>query len=90
MPLRIVSYQETPNPHALKCALDRATGAPGVSRSFRDASAAGDDPVARAIFAVPGVTGLLLHADWLTVSKAPEASWKTLKPALEQALAALP
>lgn len=88
MPYRIVRYDDTPNPNALKCILDR-TVAPGP-RSYRSADQAAADPVAAALFAIPGVTGLLFSEGWLTVSKAPETPWKSIKPGVERALAAAP
>ncbi|MEM1167204.1 MAG: NifU N-terminal domain-containing protein [Planctomycetota bacterium] len=84
----VVRYEQTPNPNALKCWLDRAiTDRP---RSFRSADDVGGDPLASPVFAVDGVAGLLFNGDWMTVNKRPEAAWPGVKRGVEAALAALP
>lgn len=86
MPYRITRYDDTPNPNAIKCILDRAI--PPGPRSYRAADQAGADPVAAALFAIPGVSGLLFADGWLTVNKSPDSAWKSIKPAVERTLAA--
>ncbi len=85
MPYAVTQFQPTPNPNALKCILDRRL--PDPPRSFRSAQDAGADPLAAPLFRVPGVVGLLLNGDWLTVNKSPEADWGSIKKSLKQALA---
>ncbi|MBY0112423.1 MAG: NifU N-terminal domain-containing protein [Phycisphaerales bacterium] len=89
---QVREFQETPNPAALKCVLDRAvdpiasaTDAP--IRSYRSAQAAAADPLASRLFALPGVANVLIADTWLTISKTDAATWKTLKPAIVKALA---
>lgn len=77
MPYAITKFQTTPNPNALKCILDPAL--PEPVRSFRSADQVGSDPLARALFGVPGVTGVLLSGGWLTVNKTPDAEWAGVK-----------
>ena len=84
MPYAITQFQPTPNPHALKCILDHAL--PDPPRSFRSADQAGDDPLARALFAIPGVTGLLLNGGWLTINKRPETDWASIRTAAARVL----
>ncbi|MBY0308848.1 MAG: NifU N-terminal domain-containing protein [Phycisphaerales bacterium] len=89
MPVKVVRYEPTPNPNAIKCVLSRRVA--DALRSFRTAEAAageGGDPVAAALFAVRGVAGVLVLGDWITVNKTPDASWPPIKKALEKALAA--
>lgn len=43
-------------------------------------------PVAKALFAVPGVTSLFFLNDFVTVSKKPEADWDTILPLVKDAL----
>lgn len=88
MPFRVVRFQETPNPNAVKCVLDRVI-AP-EPRSYRHAAEAATDPLAAALFALPGVTHLLFLNEWVTVGKSADTTWKTLKPAVEQVLHAAP
>jgi hypothetical protein len=87
MGYRVVKYQETPNPNALKAYLDRRTGS--AVRSYFKAQDAAGDPMAAALFAVPGVTNVLINGDWVTVSKRPEASWGEVKRGVEAALGAV-
>lgn len=88
MPWTIVRVEQTPNPNALKCWLDRPiTDHP---RSFRSPAEGRGDPLAAPLFAVEGVAGLLLNADWLAVNKQPEAPWPAVRRGIEAALAALP
>jgi hypothetical protein len=88
MGYRVIRYQETPNPNAVKCVLDRPAGR-GVRSYFKAEDAAGD-ALAAALFAVPGVTNLLINGDWITVSKRPEADWKKIKAGVEAALGSAP
>src|SRR5438128_1453945 len=67
MPYTVQEFQPTPNPNALKCVLDRPL--PEPIRSFRSAAEAAGDPLGSALFAVPGVTAVLLSGGWLTVNK---------------------
>lgn len=86
MGYRVKKYQETPNPNAVKCVLDRRTG-DKVRSFFRPADAAGD-PLGSALFAVAGVTNILINGDWITVSKSPEAAWREVKAGVERVLGA--
>jgi hypothetical protein len=86
MPIKVISYEPTPNPNALKCVLNGPVS--DASRPFRTAESAASEPLAAALFAVEGVTGLLLHKDWLTVNKSPDARWPAIKRGVEKALAA--
>ncbi len=84
MPPIVKSFQPTPNPNAIKCLLDgRLENAP---RSYFKAEDARNDPLAARLFAIPGVTNLLLQPDWITVSKAPDADWKPIRLAIERVL----
>src|SRR5690606_28966029 len=49
---------------------------------FPEAEAAAGSPLARRIFAVPGVTGVFLGSDFVTVTKAESAVWDHLKPSV--------
>lgn len=89
MPIRVIRWDDTPNPNARKALLD-APGpftAAGSTRSFRSPQEAQSDPLAAALFALPGVRGLLFGDGWMTVNKAPETPWKSLVAAVEDCLA---
>ncbi len=79
--------QPTPNPNAVKFVLDRVIS--DRPMSFLDPSSGGDHPVAVRLFAISGVTSLLLLGDFVTVNKRPEARWADIKTKVEQALASV-
>lgn len=84
---KVTQFQDTPNPNALKCVLDRAIAE--SPKSYSTPEAAAGDPVATRLFAIPGVVNLLVHPTWITVNKSPDSTWKTLKPAIAKALGEL-
>ncbi|MDX2148239.1 MAG: NifU N-terminal domain-containing protein [Planctomycetota bacterium] len=92
MPIEVESFQETPNPNAIKCVVDGVPPLPDAERrrSYASPADASGDPVATALFAIPGVTNVLIQPGWITVNKAPSLAWKALKPRIEQALRAAP
>lgn len=88
MPYVIRRVDSTPNPNALKFVLEPSPGA--VPRSYRTPPAPGTDPLAEALFALPGVVNLLIHDGWMTVSKSANAAWPELRRAVEAVLAREP
>lgn len=87
MPIEVREFEETPNPNAVKCLLDRAVLAEGAGpRSSRSAAAAIGDPIAEKLFAIEGVTTVLVGRDWVTVNKRADADWKRIKAAVREAL----
>ena len=82
----IVSQVEpTPNPNAAKFVLDRPVSDQPIS--FFNAAAAEGHPLAKKLFAIEGVTSLLLLGDFITVNKAPQAQWKEITKSVKQVLA---
>ena len=77
-----ITPQRTPNPNALKFGLGVEVGGP---RSYVAANAA-DDPVARELLQIDGVTAVFMTADFVTVSKAPEDDWSSIAPLVQAAL----
>jgi hypothetical protein len=84
MPFTVTSFETTPNPDAMKCLV--APSPTTVPRSYFDAASAGDDPLASALFAIDGVTNVLIHTEFVTVCKAPGTRWAGLKSKIERAL----
>jgi hypothetical protein len=77
-------FETTPNPNALKCVLDAPrTGAIVSASSIPEAAG---DPHAEALLAIPGVTRVLLHTAFVTVSKDPGADWAPVKRAVKKVL----
>ena len=84
MPYTVREFHNTPNPNALKCVLDRSMG--DGMRSYFNAGQAAGDAVASRLFAIDGVTNVLIHGDWLTVSKRADAAWGPIRTAVERVL----
>ena len=87
MGYKVTEVQPTPNPNALKLILDRAISSRPMS--FLNPESGKDDAIASKLFAIPGVSGLLLLGDFVTVTKKPEARWSEITKKVEQALAGL-
>ncbi len=79
-----VTASSTPNPNARKFTLDRPVG---DVVNVTDASRAGEEPLAAALFALDGVVGVFATADFVTVSKEPAADWEALEPAAADVIA---
>jgi Fe-S cluster biogenesis protein NfuA len=80
-----IQTEQTPNPATLKF-LPGCAVAPAGTAHFADAAAARRSPLAERLFAVPGVAGVFLGADFVTVSKVEEGDWYQLKPAILAAI----
>jgi hypothetical protein len=79
--------QPTPNPNAMKYVLDRAISDQPIS--FFNASSAQGHPVAAHLFAVPGVSSLLLLGDFVTVNKVPGAKWSEINTQVKRVLSSI-
>lgn len=84
MPYSILDVQPTPNPNAMKFCLDRPVA--DQPKSFFNADAAGDHPLAARLFRIPGVSSLLLLGDFITVNKQPDVKWSDITPAVKRVL----
>lgn len=75
-----IQTEATPNPATLKFLPGRDVLV-GEPRDFRTAEAATPSPLAAALFEVPGVEGVFLGSDFISVTKN-EADWSHIKPAI--------
>jgi hypothetical protein len=82
-----VTAQATPNPETMKFTLNRVVTA-GRGETYSDPTQAFVSPLARALFAVPGVAGVFLLKDFVTIRRAPGEDWQRLVPAVEATLRA--
>lgn len=92
--MRVVEFQETPNPAALKIILDRpapAIASPAM-RSYSVLTKADPavDPLGARIGAVPGVKAVLIVKDWVTVTKDSDAAWPAVKRGVKDAIESTP
>lgn len=69
-----ITPQATPNPNALKFSVGVALGGP---RSYVAANAA-DDPVAGELLGIEGIVSVFMTADFVTISKRPDADWSDI------------
>lgn len=76
-----IQTETTPNPATLKFLPGETVLAEGTA-DFPSAETASDSPLAGRIFAVPGVTGVFLGSDFVTVTKADTAIWDQIKPSI--------
>jgi Fe-S cluster biogenesis protein NfuA len=76
-----IETETTPNPATLKFLPGRTVMAQGTA-NFADAEAAARSPLALQLFALGGVTQVFFGSDFISVSKADDASWSELKPAV--------
>ena len=77
-----IQTEATPNPATLKF-LPGKEVMPSGTADFRDAEGArATSPLAGRLFDVPGVTGVFLGYDFVTVTKEDEPDWQHLKPAV--------
>jgi Fe-S cluster biogenesis protein NfuA len=76
-----IQTEPTPNPATLKFLPGRAVMAQGTA-NFTDPAAAGRSPLAERLFTLPGVTGVFLGTDFITVSKDESTDWYQLKPSV--------
>ena len=76
-----IQTESTPNPATLKFLPGQTVLDMGTADS-PSAAAAEKSPLAARIFAVAGVTGVSFGTDFVTVTKAEDAAWEHIKPAL--------
>jgi len=66
-----VTVEPTPNPNAMKFTVGVPVGGPLTVT----AGAATDSPAAAELVGIDGVTSIFLTADFVTISKDPDADW---------------
>ncbi|MEQ8505482.1 MAG: NifU family protein [Rhodospirillales bacterium] len=76
-----IQTETTPNPATLKF-LPGCTVMEEGTANFAEQASAGRSPLATALFEVEGVTGVFFGHDFITVTKAEDKDWDTLKPRL--------
>jgi metal-sulfur cluster biosynthetic enzyme len=75
-----IQTEPTPDPTRLKFLPGREVLAEGTL-NLRDKTQAENSPLAERLFAIPGVSGVSLGKDFITVTKA-NGDWQHLKPAI--------
>ena len=80
-----IQTEDTPNPSTLKFIPGQIV-MPSGPADFRTEDTAGRSPLAKALFAVGGVDGVFLGSDFISVTKAADAEWFSVKPAVLAAI----
>ena len=75
-----IQTEATPNPSTLKFLPGRDVLV-GEPRDFRSLEASANSPLATGLFAIPGVTGVFMGADFISVTK-DVTEWAHIKPAI--------
>ncbi len=88
MSYRVTSFEPTPNPNAIKCLVEPSPGP--IPRSYFNATQAAGDDLALALFAIEGVTNVLIHTAFITVCKGPDARWPAIKKHVARVLSEAP
>ncbi len=76
-----IQTESTPNPATLKFLPGQTVLDLGTA-DFPNMEAGQKSPLARRIFAVGGITGVFFGNDFVTVTKAEDAAWDYIKPAI--------
>jgi Fe-S cluster biogenesis protein NfuA len=76
-----IETEQTPNPASLKFLPGRAVMTAGTA-NFTSVEECDRSPLAQRLFGVPGVVGVFLGADFVSVSKDDAEDWYRLKPAV--------
>ncbi len=84
MPFVIREFQATPNPNAMKFVLDKPVS--DHPMSFLNPAAAENHALARQLFAITGVTSVLLLGDFVTINKSSGAKWADIKRNVQHVL----
>ena len=84
MAFRVAEIQSTPNPNAIKVILDQPVSKEPTS--FLHPSEAGGHALAMQLFAIPGVSSLLLLDDFITINKSSNARWADITSRVRQVL----
>jgi hypothetical protein len=80
----MIRAEPTPNPNAAKFSVGRPVGGPATFVPGKPV----DDPMVASLLALDGVTSVFLTADFVTVSKRPDANWDQILPTAHQILEA--
>ena len=75
----------TPNPDSIRIGLSDAIYSKPVT--FKSAEEAEGDPLAKKLFAVPGVTQVFMLNNFISVNKAAGSEWAAVEPGISEALA---
>lgn len=79
-----IRMEETPNPNARRYVIDRPVQQAAKGRFFTSGDAG--EPLVEALFGVPGVAGVLLLPNSVTINKTPGSDWEMVDPSTRSTL----
>ncbi len=79
-----VSLEFTPNPNTLKYSVNRTLLERGAMNFVQKADAEQKSPLAARLFAVPGISGVMLGRDFVTVTKTEDGDWDVVHKSCSQ------
>jgi hypothetical protein len=79
-----INVQETPNPNSIKISASETIFEGPRSTSLKSGDAT-DHPLANALLGIEGIDNIFGINDFVTISKAANASWDTIVPKVEEA-----
>ncbi len=84
-----VSLEFTPNPNTLKYSVNRQLLKSRTTANFaRKEDADASSPLAAKLFAIPGIRGVMIGKDFVTVTKTEEGDWDIVHKTTSQTLEA--
>jgi hypothetical protein len=83
-PIKIV-VESTPNTNSVRFDLNRIVVEQG-SESYEAAHEGDKSPLAQKMFRVPGVKGLFLMKNFITLNRDPNKKWEEIVPKVEEVL----
>jgi NFU1 iron-sulfur cluster scaffold homolog, mitochondrial len=86
---KIADIEYTPNPNAVKFILKEPV-TQGTSRSYQNAAAAQNDPLASALFNVGNVTSVFYMDRFITVNKEDDVDWEEMLRKLAEPIRSAP
>lgn len=83
-----VSLEFTPNPNTLKYTVNRTLLASGALNLTTPEEASGKSDLATELFNQPGVSGVMVGQNFVTITKAPEGDWDKVHQTASSAIEA--
>jgi Fe-S cluster biogenesis protein NfuA len=81
-----VSLEFTPNPNTLKYSVNRQLLTKGAVSFVKKADADAKSPLAAKLFAIPGICGVMIGKDFVTVTKTEEGDWDVVHKSTSQTI----
>ncbi|MFQ5482851.1 MAG: NifU N-terminal domain-containing protein [Nitrospinaceae bacterium] len=81
-----VLVESTPNENALKYTVVGKQVLDKGHKTYSSPEDAGESPIATTLFQIDGVTSVFMMADFITVTKQPEAKWDEIQGKAKDAI----